>query len=129
MNPNDVVALQQLLSYIVPGIVIIALGVPIVRLVARRLEPRKGVEAAELVAISARLERIESAVESVAVEVERISEAQRFASKLQAERLPGGRGPGPGDQDFRARREGGSVTGRVPSAGLQCRTRSKSRMR
>jgi hypothetical protein len=90
MDPNDVVALQQVLSYVVPAVVIVALGVPIVRLVARRLEPRKGVEAAELAAINARLERIESAVESVAVEVERVSEAQRFASKLQAERLPRG---------------------------------------
>jgi len=32
--------------------------------------------------ISARLERIEMAVESIAVEVERISEGQRFTTKL-----------------------------------------------
>lgn len=35
-----------------------------------------------------RLKRIEDAVESIAVEVERISEAQRFTVKLFAERLP-----------------------------------------
>lgn len=33
-----------------------------------------------------RLERIEQAVESIAIEVERISEAQRFTARLAAER-------------------------------------------
>ncbi|HEX6060256.1 MAG TPA: hypothetical protein VFZ11_14700 [Gemmatimonadaceae bacterium] len=36
----------------------------------------------------ARLERLEIAVETIAVEVERISEAQRFTAGLLAERLP-----------------------------------------
>jgi len=35
--------------------------------------------------ISARLERIEQAVEAVAIEVERIAEAQRFSAKLMSE--------------------------------------------
>jgi hypothetical protein len=39
----------------------------------------------ELSAINARLERIETAVDSIAVEVERISEAQRFSARLQSE--------------------------------------------
>jgi len=34
----------------------------------------------------ARLERLEAAVESIAVEVERIGESQRFTAKLMAER-------------------------------------------
>ena len=34
-----------------------------------------------------RLERIEQAVDAIAIEVERISEAQRFATKLLAERI------------------------------------------
>ena len=37
-------------------------------------------------ALEGRLERIEQAIDTVAVEVERISEGQRFASKLLAER-------------------------------------------
>jgi hypothetical protein len=37
--------------------------------------------------IQARLERIESAVESTAIEVERISEANRFMAKLLADRV------------------------------------------
>jgi hypothetical protein len=35
--------------------------------------------------VIARLDRIEAAVETVAIEVERIAEAQRFSAKLQAE--------------------------------------------
>ena len=37
-------------------------------------------------AIEQRLERIEAAVDTIAVEVERISEAQRFAARLAVER-------------------------------------------
>ena len=36
-------------------------------------------------ALESRLERIESAVDAIAIEVERISESQRFSAKLQAE--------------------------------------------
>ena len=36
----------------------------------------------------ARLQRIEDAVEAIAVEVERISEAQRFTTRVLTERLP-----------------------------------------
>jgi hypothetical protein len=35
-----------------------------------------------------RIERIENAVDAIAIEVERISEAQRFTTGLLAERLP-----------------------------------------
>ncbi|HKV52394.1 MAG TPA: hypothetical protein VJO52_14470 [Gemmatimonadaceae bacterium] len=36
--------------------------------------------------LDARLERIEQSVESIAVEIERVSEAQRFSARLLAER-------------------------------------------
>jgi hypothetical protein len=45
--------------------------------------------------VEQRLERIEAAVDVIAVEVERIAEAQRFAARLAAERTPGGL-PAPG---------------------------------
>jgi len=47
-----------------------------------------------------RLERIEQAIEAMAVEVERISEGQRFVTKLLAERakVPPGIGAGPQGQ-------------------------------
>lgn len=41
-------------------------------------------------AVEQRLERIEAAVDVIALEVERIAEAQRFAAHLAAERAPGG---------------------------------------
>lgn len=63
------------------------LGFPIVRLITRWLEPRS-VPPRELTTINGRLERIEAAVDAIAVEVERISEAQRFAAKLQSEQQP-----------------------------------------
>lgn len=50
----------------------------------------------ELATISGRLERIEAAVDAIAVEVERISEAQRFSARLQSEKAPA-RLPAPGD--------------------------------
>ncbi len=65
-------------------VVVIVLGVPLVRAKIRRLEhgalPSADSYAAE------RLARIEAAVESIAIEVERISEAQRFTTKLLSER-------------------------------------------
>jgi hypothetical protein len=66
-----------------------------VRLITSWLEP-KPVPPKELGNINGRLERIEAAVDAIAVEVERISESQRFAAKLHgeqlAQRLPAGEG-------------------------------------
>ena len=70
-----------------------AIGYPLARAFARRIE--RGHAAPVLTSdVSERLDRIERAVESVALEVERISEGQRFVTKLMAERgdapkLPG----------------------------------------
>ena len=93
VDPNLII--QTVLSWVIPGLIILVLGVPIVRLITRRLEPRP-VPPRELATISDRLERIEAAVDAIAVEVERISEAQRFSAKLQSERVPS-RLPTPGD--------------------------------
>jgi hypothetical protein len=65
---------------------IIAIGVPIARAYARRLDARPTASVPPDVA--ARLERMEQAIDSIAVEVERISEGQRFTTKLLAERVP-----------------------------------------
>jgi hypothetical protein len=75
---------QTVFSWVVPGVIMIVLGLPVVRLVTRWLEP-KPVPPRELSAINGRLERIETAVDSIALEVERISEAQRFSARLQSE--------------------------------------------
>jgi hypothetical protein len=94
MPPDPSLIVREVLSWLVPGIVLIVLGLPVVRLITRWLEP-KPVPPRELSSINARLERIETAVDSIALEVERISEAQRFSARLQSEqqalRLPGAR--------------------------------------
>jgi hypothetical protein len=67
-------------------IAIIAIGMPFARVLARRLE-RRAVTPPVPSDVVARLERIENAVDSIAIEVERISEGQRFTAKLLAERV------------------------------------------
>jgi hypothetical protein len=57
---------------------------PVVRALARRLEGRESAPASVPPDLSDRLGRIEAAVESISIEVERISESQRFLTKLQA---------------------------------------------
>jgi hypothetical protein len=67
-------------------VAVIALGIPIVRIISKRWDrpalPPSNTPSSEVVS---RLERIEQAVEAVAIEVERIAEAQRFSAKLMAE--------------------------------------------
>lgn len=53
----------------------------------RRMEIRR--EVLPVAGLAQQLERIESAVEVMAVEIERISEAQRFSARLLSEREPG----------------------------------------
>jgi len=92
MPPDPNLIVHEVFSWVVPGVVMIVLGFPVVRLITRWLEP-KPVPPRELSAINGRLERIETAVDSIALEVERISEAQRFSARLQSEqslRLPSG---------------------------------------
>ena len=59
---------------------------PLVRAWSRRIEGRSASPAAIPADVTERLERIERAVESVAVEVERISEGQRFVTRVLADR-------------------------------------------
>lgn len=88
-DPNFIV--HQVFSWVIPGVVIMVLGLPVVRLITKWLEPRP-VPPRELSAINVRLEKIETAVDAIALEVERISESQRFTARLQSEqstrRLP-----------------------------------------
>ena len=62
----------------------IVIGLPLVRGMVRRWD-REG-EATRLPAdVSGRLERMEHAIDAIAVEIERISEGQRFTTKLLSE--------------------------------------------
>jgi hypothetical protein len=63
--------------------VILAIGVPMARAYARRMENES--KASIPLEVTSRLERMEQAIDAIAVEVERISEGQRFTTKLLSE--------------------------------------------
>lgn len=68
-------------------IVLVVVGGPLARAFARRIDRRTTTTPAALPPeVSQRLAAIEQAVDSVAVEVERISEGQRFTTKLLSDR-------------------------------------------
>jgi hypothetical protein len=62
----------------------IAVGAPLARAFAKRMERDSSARVPP--EITSRLERIEQAVDAIAIEVERISEGQRFTTKLLTER-------------------------------------------
>ena len=83
MWDEDIVAI---VGFFVTAIVI-SIGVPLVRGLVRRwdrtpAEPALGADA------TARLERIEQAVDAMSIEVERIAEGQRFVTRMLSERPP-----------------------------------------
>ena len=80
--PHEVVEIVQ--SFFIT-IAVIALGIPILRAFTRRFVDRPPVTPALSANVENRLERIEQAVEAVAIEVERISESQRYLTKIMAE--------------------------------------------
>lgn len=65
-------------------VVALVLGVPLVRAIVRR-EERRSLGAGDPRS-EERLAHIEAAVEAIAIEVERISEGQRFTTRLLSER-------------------------------------------
>ena len=79
-SANDLIAMLG--TFTIMGFVLY----PLMRALARRIEGKAPAQGAIAPAADARLERMEQAIEAVAVEVERISEAQRFTTKLLAER-------------------------------------------
>ena len=76
------------------GAVAIAIFMPLARAYAKRMEQGSTHADPE---IAARLERMEHAIESIAIEIERVSEGQRFTTRLLSEqkgvRLPVGNEP------------------------------------
>ena len=73
----------------------ISVGLPIAKAFARRMDQRSA-QPRVPAEVMARLERMEQAIDAVAVEVERISEGQRFTTKLLAERANGQGAPAGG---------------------------------
>jgi len=81
--PSEMIAIVSIALFVT--IFLIAVGLPLARAWARRMD-RQAVAPPQIPAeFGSRLERIEQAVEAVAIEVERISEGQRFTTKLLAE--------------------------------------------
>ena len=82
---NDVVVFAQLMVVVVPTVAaLVGIGLAARALWRRGPADRDRLSAGD----SSRLERLETAVDAIAIEVERISEAQRFSAALLAERLP-----------------------------------------
>ena len=79
--PPEIVELAKVVFF---TITVMVLGLPLIRAFTRRWD-RPVISDKPSAEISARLERIEQAVEAVAIEVERIAEAQRFSAKLMSE--------------------------------------------
>ena len=67
-------------------VVAIVLGFPIVRMMTKRIEKQAVAPPQVPAEVTARLERIEQAIDAVALEVERIAEGQRFTTRLLSER-------------------------------------------
>ena len=95
--PTELVFLNTM-EMLLPAIVITVLGFPLVRVLARRLDRRDAPSAPALQKIEERLMRLEAGVDSIAIEVERISEGQRFTAKLLAERASEGSRPAAGSR-------------------------------
>ncbi|HEV2180082.1 MAG TPA: hypothetical protein VGR59_07160 [Gemmatimonadaceae bacterium] len=83
MNPEVVGPIGIVLIIAVAVIVF-----PVARAFARRLDQR-GIAPPVPNDLAQRLDRLEQTMDSVALEVERISEGQRFTTKLLAEQKPG----------------------------------------
>lgn len=82
--PDGVVDIMQAIAAMIMMSVVLG---PLARAFARRIEKRTMTTTAALPPeVTQRLAAIEQAVDSVAVEVERISEGQRFTTKLLSER-------------------------------------------
>jgi hypothetical protein len=83
---HDVLMFAQVMAVItmsVAAFVVIGLGARVLWRLGSRTRPR------ELPAVDPNaIQRLETAVDAIAIEVERISEAQRFTVTLLAEQLP-----------------------------------------
>ena len=81
--PREVVDVVGMLTFATAAVLILR---PLMRAFANRFERRGAPAAALPPEVTAHMERLEQAVEAVAIEVERISEGQRYTTKLLAER-------------------------------------------
>jgi hypothetical protein len=69
------------------SVIVMSIGIPLVRALVRRWD-RQSSQPPIPPDTSARLERIEQAIEAMSIEVERIAEGQRFVTRLMADGSP-----------------------------------------
>jgi hypothetical protein len=81
--PDEVVDIVGMLTFGTAAVLILR---PLMRAFANRFERRGTPPTALPPEVTAHMERLEQAIEAVAIEVERISEGQRYTTKLLAER-------------------------------------------
>jgi TolA-binding protein len=81
--PGEVVDMVGMVTFAMAAVLILR---PLMRAFANRFERRGAPSAALPTEVSAHMQRLEQAIEAVAIEVERISEGQRYTTKLLAER-------------------------------------------
>jgi hypothetical protein len=67
-------------------IVACVLGFPIVRVIARRFDPKLRPLPSAAQDVTPQLQQLQESVDAMAIELERISEGQRFSVKLLTER-------------------------------------------
>ena len=86
MHPNDIPPhVVDVISMFLIAAVVIIVGLPIARAIGRWMD-RRGTPGPVNAELASQITRIEQAVDTMAVEVERISEAQRFQAKLLSDR-------------------------------------------
>lgn len=78
MDPNEAAAFITM---------VLTIGVVTLAFITTRAKRKQGVSSPELNAINERLARMEQAINAMAVETERISEGQRFTTRLLSERV------------------------------------------
>ncbi|MFI5311733.1 MAG: hypothetical protein ACHQQ3_10895 [Gemmatimonadales bacterium] len=64
----------------------VVIGVPIVRAIARRMDRRTDAIRSGTADVGPQIRQLQESVDAMAIELERISEAQRFSAKLLSER-------------------------------------------
>lgn len=85
LHPLNTIVMDPDLPFVLAGLAIVAFTVIALAKILVNRRPADAVPPAELARIEERLNRIEQAIDSIAVETERISEGQRFTTKLLAE--------------------------------------------
>jgi hypothetical protein len=83
--PREVIPIVGIVMSMVAAMVI---GTPIARAVARMLDRRSESTTVKAGDVVPQIRRLQESVDAMAIELERISEAQRFTAKLMAEKVP-----------------------------------------